>query len=257
LAHRGWSGKYPENTMPAFEKAAALPVDGLEMDIRSTVDGVPVVVHDESVDRTTNGSGPVNGFTLAELKRLDAGYRWSPDKGRSYPFRSRGITVPTLAEVFSSFPHLWLNIDIKQKNPPMVHAFVEMIRRFRLDGHVCVGSFDTPTLRAFRRACPEGATAASVREVLRLLVLSKVFLVRLYRGKGRVLQMPEYYRRKRILDRPLVRAAHRKGLAVHVWTVNEKADMERLLDMGVDGLVTDHPDRMIEVLEVRRKPTGS
>jgi len=249
LAHRGWSGKYPENTMLAFEKAAAWPVDGLEMDIRSTAEGLPVVIHDERVDRTTNGSGPVNAFTLAELKRLDAGYRWSPDGGRSFPFRGRGLTVPTLAEVFSSFPHLWLNIDIKQKNPPMVHAFARMIRDFHLADHVCVGSFDTPTIRAFRRACPEAATAASVREVIRLLVLQKLFLARLYRGKGQVLQIPEYYRGRRILERRFVRDAHRKGLAVHVWTVNEREHMERLLEMGVDGLITDYPDRLIDLLE--------
>jgi glycerophosphoryl diester phosphodiesterase len=249
LAHRGWSKKYPENTVLAFEKAAALPVDGLEMDIRSTADGVPVVIHDERVDRTTNGSGRVNDLTLEDLKRLDAGYRWSPDGGRSFPFRGQGLTVPTLAEVFSSFPDLWINLDIKQKNPPMVHAFARMIRDFHLIDHVCVGSFDTPTIRAFRRACSEAATAASVREVIRLLVLSKVFLVRLYRGKGRVLQIPEYYRGRRILDRRLVRAAHRKGLAVHVWTVNERRDMRRLLEIGVDGLITDYPDRLIDLLE--------
>jgi len=248
LAHRGWSGRYPENTMPAFEKAAALAVDGLEMDIRSTADGVPVVIHDERVDRTTNGAGRVKELTLEELKRLDAGYRWSSDGGRSFPFRARGITVPTLAEVFSSFPHLWLNIDIKQKNPPMVHAFARMIRGFHLVDHVCVGSFDTPTICAFRRACPEAATAASVREVIRLLVLQRLFLARLYRGKGRVLQIPEYYRGRRILDRRLVRAAHRKLLAAHVWTVNERRDMKRLLEIGVDGLITDYPDRLIDIL---------
>ena len=247
LAHRGWSGRFPENTMPAFEKAAALGVDGLEMDIRSTADGVPVVIHDERVDRTTNGAGPVNDFTLAELKRLDAGFWWSPDRGRSFPFRGRGISVPTLAEVFTAFPRLWLNIDIKQKKPSLVEAFTGMIRQFHLEDHVCVGSFDTPTIHAFRRACPEAATAASVREVLRFLVLQKLFLAPLFRGKARVLQIPEYYRGRRILDRRLVRSAHGMGLAVHVWTVNEKADMERLLGMGVDGLVTDHPDRVIEV----------
>ena len=253
LAHRGWSGHYPENTMPAFEKAAALPIDGLETDIRSTADGVPVIMHDETVDRTTNGAGPVNEFTLAGLKRLDAGHRWTPDGGRTFPFRGQGVTVPTLAEVFSAFPHLWLNIDIKQKKPPIVHAFAGMIRQFHMEENVCAGSFDTPTIHAFRRACPEAATAASVLEALRLLVLNKLFLARLYQGKAGVLQVPEHYRRRRIVDRRLVKASHRQGLAVHVWTVNERKDMERLLAMGVDGLITDYPDRLLKISEPFRK----
>jgi glycerophosphoryl diester phosphodiesterase len=256
LAHRGWSGRFPENTMPAFENAAALPLDGLEMDIRSTAEGVLVVIHDETVNRTTNGEGRVNEFALAELKRMDAGYWWSKDGGKSFPFRGQGITIPTLEEVLSAFPHLWINVDIKQKKPPIVNDFAAMIRRFHLEDHICAGSFDTATVHAFRRACPETATAASVREVIRFIVLKRFFLDRLYCGKSRLLQIPEHYGRRRILDRGLVRAAHRRGVAVHVWTVNERADMERLIDMGVDGLITDCPDRLINVLEASGKSTG-
>lgn len=239
--------------MPAFAKAEGLPIDGLEMDIHSTADGVLAVIHDETVDRTTNGAGRVNDFTLEDLKRLDAGYRWTPDGGRSFPFRGQGITVPTLAEVFSAFPQLWMNVEIKQKKPSIVQDFAAMIRQLHVEDNVCAGSFDTPTIRAFRRACPEVATAAFPREVLGLLVLHKLFLARLYRGKARVLQIPEYYGRRRIIDRRFVQAAHRKGLAVHVWTVNERADMKRLLEMGVDGLITDYPDRLVNLLETSRK----
>ena len=256
LAHRGWSGRYPENTMAAFEKAAALPVDGLELDVRGTSDGVPVLMHDETVDRTTNGTGRVTDFTLAQLKGLDAGYRRSSDEKRSFPFRGRGITVPTLAEVFSAFPHLWINLDIKQNQPSMIYTVAGMIRQFHYEDHVCAGSFDTPTIHALRRVCPEAATAASRWEVLGFLVLQRLFLVFLYRGKARVLAIPEHFRGRRILDRRLVQAAHQKGLAVHVWTVNEREDMKRLLDMGVDGLITDHPDRAIEVLGPSRRPMG-
>jgi glycerophosphoryl diester phosphodiesterase len=255
LAHRGWSGRYPENTMPAFGEAARLRIDGLEMDIRSTAEGVLVVIHDETVDRTTNGAGPVNALNLSALKRLDAGYWWSPDGSRTFPFRGQGITIPTLEEVLSAFPHLWINVDIKQKKPPIVNDFAAMIRRFHLEDHICAGSFDTATVHAFRRACPETATAASVREVIRFIVLKRFFLERLYCGKSRLLQIPEHYGRRRILDRGLVRAAHRRGVAVHVWTVNERADMERLIDMGVDGLITDCPDRLINVLEASGKST--
>ena len=256
LAHRGWSGRYPENTMAAFEKAAALPVDGLELDVRGTADGVPVLMHDETVDRTTNGTGRVTDFTLAQLKGLDAGYRWSPDEGRSFPFRGRGIAVHTLREVLSAFPHLWINLDIKQNQPSVIDTVAGMIRRFHIEDHVCAGSFDTQTIRALRRACPEAATAAAPREVLGFLVLQRLLLSFLYRGKARVLAIPEHFRGRRILNRSFVQAAHQKGLAVHVWTVNERKDMVRVVDMGVDGLITDHPDRAIEVLGPSRRPMG-
>ena len=242
--------------MPAFEKAAALPVDGLELDVWGTADGVPVVMHDETVDRTTNGTGRVKDFTLEELRRLDAGFHWSPDENQSFPFRGRGIAVPTLREVFTAFPHLWINLDIKQNRPSITRTVAGMIRQFHLEDHLCAGSFDTPTIHALRRACPEVATAAGPREVLGFLVLQRLFLAFLYRGKARVLTIPEYFRGRRILNRSFVQAAHQKGLAVHVWTVNEKAAMKRLLDMGVDGLITDHPDRAIEVLSPSRYSMG-
>ncbi|MCP4421279.1 MAG: glycerophosphodiester phosphodiesterase, partial [Chloroflexi bacterium] len=120
LAHRGWRGCYPENTMLAFEKAAELPIDGLEIDIHSTSDGVLVVFHDDSLERTTNGNGRIQDYTFAELQKLDAGYRFTPDDGQTFPFRGQGITIPILAEVFETFPRLWINIDIKQETPSIV-----------------------------------------------------------------------------------------------------------------------------------------
>lgn len=253
LAHRGFRGKYPENTLLAFQKAAELGVDGLEMDIHSTKDGVIVVSHDATVDRTTNGTGLIKEMSLAELKRLDAGYRWTPDNGRTHPFRGQGITIPTLEEIFNTFPNFWINVDIKQTSPPIVTPFVQMIRRFDMASNMMVGSFDTTTVRQFRREYPEVATVATASEARRLYILSKFRLGRFYQGQAKALQLPEFNGRNRVITPRFVADAHRSGTAVHVWTVNETADMARFIEMGVDGLITDYPDRLLKLVGRRPK----
>ncbi|MCP4358703.1 MAG: glycerophosphodiester phosphodiesterase [Chloroflexi bacterium] len=248
LAHRGFRGLYPENTMLAFEKAAAMSIDGLEIDIHSTKDGVLVVCHDETVDRTTEGSGRIQDFTLAELQQLDAGYRFTPDEGQNFPFRGRGIRIPTLAAVFEHFPDMWVNVDIKQHEVSVVRPFANLIRQYNMAEWMCVGSFDNQTVADFRRACPEVARAASLGETLRLFLLNKVKLTRFYKGKAHVLQIPEIERGIRVITPQFIQAAHRNKTAVHVWTVNETADMERLIEWGVDGIISDYPDRLLQVL---------
>lgn len=251
LAHRGWRGLYPENTMLSFRKAAELPIDGLEIDIHSTADGVLVVCHDDTVDRTTNGSGRIQEYTFAELQQLDAGYRFTPDGGQTFPFRGQEITIPTLTEVFETFPNLWINIDMKQETPSLVRPFAELIRQHNVAHRLCVGSFSNQTVADFRRACPEVARSASHAETARWFALSKLRLDRFYWGDSHVLQIPEIDPDSgwRLVIPRSVRAAHRNNIAVHVWTVNETADMQRLLDMGVDGLISDFPDRALRLLE--------
>ncbi len=253
FAHRGGSGRWPENTMLAFRAAAELGVDGLELDIHSTADGELVVIHDAVVERVTNGRGAVHSFTLAELRLLDAGYWWTQDGGRSYPFRGQGITIPTLAEVFAAFPHLWLNIDIKQQEPPIVRPFVNLIRTYGMEQRVCVGSFHAPTVRAFRQLCPEVATAATLPEVRCFWALSNVALARLCPATAVAMQLPEVDGRLRLITPAFVRAAHRRGTAVHVWTVNDIPQMRRLVRMGVDGLMSDYPDLLLRLLRRGRE----
>ena len=248
LAHRGFRGQYPENTMLAFQKAAELGVDGLETDIHSTRDGVLVVSHDATVERMTNGSGLIKEMTLAELQQLDAGYRWTADGGQTFPFRGQGITIPTLEELFTAFPQFWINVDIKQSSPPIVTPFVRMIRRLGMAEKMMVGSFDMAVVNQFRRECPEAATAASEPEARRLFILSKLGLARFYRGEAKAMQLPEWNGRLRVITSRFVKNAHGVGTAVHVWTVNETADMQRFIHMGVDGLITDYPDRLLRLL---------
>ena len=250
LAHRGWRGCYPENTMLAFRKAAELPIDGLEIDIHSTADGVLVVFHDATLERTTNGNGSIQDYTFAELQQLDAGYRFTSDGGQTFPFRGQGITIPPLAEVFESFPNLWINIDMKQETPSLVRSFSDLIRQHNVAHRLCVGSFSNQTVADFRRACPEVVRTTSHAEVVRLFVLSKLRLDRFYWGRGHALQIPEVDEDSglRLVTPRFVQAAHRNNIALHVWTVNEPADMQRFMDMGVDGLISDHPDWALRLL---------
>jgi glycerophosphoryl diester phosphodiesterase len=248
MAHRGGNGLWPENTLYAFKQAVILGVDVLEMDLHSSADGVLVVMHDRTVDRTTNGTGPVTAHTLEELKALDAGYDWSPDDGATFPYRGQGITVPTMAEVFAAFPTMPMNIEIKQTDPPLAAGFCRMIRTADMVDRVLVASFHEEALAEFRRECPEVATSAGQNEVVTMYVLSRAFLEASYSPAAEAVQVPEYRSGLRVLTPRFVNAAHRRNLQVHVWTINEVESMERMLVLGVDGIITDYPDRLMELL---------
>ena len=248
IAHRGGAGLRPENTMPAFRHAVALGVDVLEMDVRSTSDGVLVLMHDRTVDRTTNGTGPVDSFTFEQLRKLDAGHRWSPDGNRTFPFRGQGITVPTLEEVFAAFPLVRMNIEIKQTKPSLVEPLCRMIRDFKMTNKVLVASFQAEALTELRRDGAEDPTAASGNEVRTLLTLNWVSLAAGHSPAAHAVQVPEYGAGLYVLTQSFIDAAHNRNLQVHAWTINEAVDMQRLLAMGVDGIITDHPDRLLKLL---------
>lgn len=248
IAHQGGNGLWPDNTLYAFEHAVALGVDELEMDIHSTQDGVLVVIHDDTVDRTTDGTGPVQGFTLAELQALDAAYDWTSDDGVSFPHRGQGITIPTVEEVFTAFPDTRMVIEIKQTDPSIVDSFCSLIREHGKTEQVVVASFDAGTIKAFRRACPEVATSASQQEVMVFYGLSTAFLGAAYSPPAEAMQVPEYRSGIHVTTRRFVNTAHRRNVDVHVWTVNDVEAMQRLIDLGVDGIITDYPDRLLELL---------
>ena len=248
IAHRGGRRLWPENTLYAYQKAAELNVDLIEMDLHSTQDGVLVMMHDDTVDRTTNGTGAIQDFTLSELKQLDAGYQWTDDQGASYPYRGQGVVVPTMAEVFTALPNARLNIEIKQVEPSIVQPFCELIREYGMVERVLIASFDQGTIDHFRQVCPEVATTAGEDEVRVLYGMSYVYLGNLYSPASQAAQVPEYSGSIHVLIPLFVRAAQGRNLDVHVWTVNELEDMQRMLDLGVDGIITDYPDRLLELL---------
>ncbi len=249
IAHQGGDGLWPGNTMFAFENAAELGVDVLETDMHSTADGVLVLMHDATVDRTTDGSGRINDMTLSELKELDAGHDWTPDDGQAYPFRDQGITIPTLDEVFTAFPDHLFNIEIKQAEPSVADPFCQKIREHGLADQVLVASFGQDALDEFRQVCPEVATSTGETDGIKLLVLSKLLLEAVHSPRAQAVQAPEERYGLRVLTPRTISASHNRGMEIHAWTINESDDMQRLLDMGLDGLITDRPDRMLALLD--------
>ena len=225
--------------MPGFDLGIAAGADGLELDVHLSVDDVPVVHHDPDLDRCTDATGPLAARTADELSRVDAGFRFGEDAG--FPWRGRGVGVPTLSAVLERYRTVPLIIEIKTSSPKAPQAVVDLIRSAGAIGRVCIGSFNFDTLQAVRRIEPALATSASRTEGQRALYRSWCGL-----GVGRVpyraFQVPEQSGRLRVVSPRFIKAAHRANLAFQVWTVNEEADMRRLLNWGVDGLISDRPD---------------
>ncbi|GMR23946.1 MAG: glycerophosphodiester phosphodiesterase [Acidobacteriota bacterium] len=247
IAHQGGRGLWPENTLYAFAKAKELGVDVLEMDLRATVDGAIVVMHDASVDRTTEGSGRVDEMTLAEVRELDAGYRFEDASGQ-FPHRGRGLTVPKLEDVLSRFSTARLIVEMKEFTPELAAKLCRILEQAGATDRVLVASFGHDSMRAFREACPAVATSATMREGLALYQLNRMGLASLYRSPAVALQIPERLGERRVLEPRLLELADAFNIKVQVWTVNDEADMKRLLDMGVQGIITDYPDRLLRLM---------
>lgn len=248
MAHRGGAGLWPENTMYAFERALEMGVDVLEMDMRATLDNHLVIIHDSTVDRTTDGRGPVASLTLEELKRLDAAYYWSPDGGGSFPLRGHGLRVPTVDEIFVAFNVVRLNIDIKQERPSIVKPFCRMIREHKVEHNVMVASFNQGVLDEFRLECRGVATSGSIMDIRSFLALKTNQQGIEGTRMVKALQVPEHAGGRLLLTSGFITEAHKRGLEVHAWTINDEAAMKRLIELKVDGIITDFPDRLLKLL---------
>lgn len=257
FAHRGGGGLYPENTLGAFEYSAKMGVDVLELDVHATRDGALVVMHDGSVDRTTDGRGRVSEMTLAEIKKLDAGFRFTTDGGKTFPFRAQGVTIPTLEEIFDALPAMTFNVEPKQTEPSITRPLCEIIRARRMSDKVIVGSFRQTAIDEFRASCPEVATSATPTEVSEFLALYKIGLGASYAPPMQALQVPQNLGALQVVTRDFVEAAHRLNIKVHVWTINDPAQMRELIEIGVDGIMTDYPDRLLNLLNRAPNPRKS
>ncbi len=248
IAHRGGAGVFPENTLYAFQSAWQLGVDVLEMDIRETVDGQLVIMHDKNVRRTTDGEGEVSQIKLEDLKKLNAGFNFTPDNGQSYPFREQKVPIPTLAEVFTALPNAKFNLEIKHQTPTIVGSLCSLIREHQMSEKVIVAAFSQTSLDEFRGTCPEVATSAGTSEITKFLVYYKSGLGSSYTPLMSALQIPEKVGGLQIVSNEFVETAHQLNLEVHVWTVNQPADMQRLIENKVDGIMTDYPDKLLDLL---------
>jgi glycerophosphoryl diester phosphodiesterase len=249
FAHRGGRALGPENTLAAFDLGMAAGADGLELDVQLSRDGHVVVCHDPTLDRTTDAVGALAARTAAELAMVNASVRYGVDL--ELPWTGARAGLPTLDEVLLRYPRASVIIEMKGEQADLGPAVVEAVHRASAGSRVCLGSFSSAVLAAARRAGPELATSASREEALRALQRSWVWL-----SPGRVaykaFQVPERAGRLRVVSRRFLRAVHRSGCAVHVWTVNDEADMRRLFDWGVDGIITDRPDVAVRVRDTWR-----
>lgn len=255
IAHQGGDGIRPGDTMAAFDNAVAIGADVLEMDAHITRDGQIVLMHDEKVDRTTNGSGLIEDLTLDQLMQLDAAYKWSNDNGKTFPYRGQGIQIPTLDELFQKYPQMRYVIEIKLTQNPIDKPLCDLIRKHSMQDKVVIASFHDEAMQRFRTTCPEVATSASRGEVTRFVLLGKIFLSGLIAPKYESIQPP--YDPKESLNIPImtrrfIRESHAKNLAVEPWTVDDPALMKQYIQWGVDGIMTDRPDLMIGVLKEMR-----
>jgi glycerophosphoryl diester phosphodiesterase len=250
LAHRGASTLAPENTIEAFRLAVETGAGGLELDVHMTRDGHIVVIHDATVDRTTNGSGAVSEMTFDELRRFDAGHNFSPDGGPTRPYRGRGVRVPTLGEVLEEFPAVAVNIDIKAGTPGIEETVFRVLREADALRRVLVVSTPHAIVKRFRKiSSGHISTGASRWEIGVFYILSRLRLERLVRPAYDAVQVPLRHRGIRVVTPRFVRAAHARGVRVDAWTINQADEMRRLLALGVDLIMTDRPGTLAEVLK--------
>jgi glycerophosphoryl diester phosphodiesterase len=244
FAHRGGCALGPENTLAAFDLGLAAGADGLELDVHLSADGVPVVHHDATLDRTTSASGPIAARTAKELCQVDAGCRFAD--GDVFPFRGRGIGVPTLSEVLRRYRDVRLIVEMKVDSAAIGEAVARDVRRAGAADRVCAAGYGSRSAAAARAALPEMASSACHPEV-RLAVYRTWARWPARRPRYGGYQVPELNGRTRIVSPRFIRYAHRGGLKVQVWTVDEEADMRRLLGWGVDGLISNWPDLAVRV----------
>lgn len=253
IGHRGAAGDVPENTLASFARALADGAAILESDVHLTRDLVPVLIHDGELERCTDGAGLVRDHDLAALRRLDAGYHFQLEGSPSHPFRGRGLRIPTLAEALDAFPRARFNLELKEQLPEMIERSVRVVADAgRADDVLLTSANDAlmAELRAHVASVGVGvALGASTGEVAR-------FAVAAWRGETpapgpMALQIPSEFAGRPLVTRELVAHAHRHHVQVHVWTIDEPAEMHALLDLGVDGIVTNYPARLAQLLATR------
>lgn len=249
VAHRGAAGHRPENTMESFRHALELGAHVLEMDAHLTADGHLVVTHDPTVARVTNRRDPVREVTLQALQSLDAGYRFTADRGGTYPWRGKGVRIPTLQEVLNEFPDTRMVLEIKPNDPYVANTLAERLNGLDLRHRILVGSFHDKILSDFRVRAPGYATSAGSVETRRLVLRAHAGLARHRTLPYEALIVPQTWRQIPVATRRVVRQVRALGLHMHVWTVNDPRIMRSLYTLGVHAMTTDYPDRARAVLK--------
>lgn len=240
IGHRGAPAEAPENTLPSFLRAAELGAHALELDVHVTADGVPIVLHDPTLDRTTDRGGIASSLAFAEVREADAGARFTPDGGRTFPWKGRGVRVPALAEVLEALPATPLLIEIK--DPAARLAVRQALLDHDATGRCVVASVAHRALDVFRE--PPFLRGASRREILRLWVGSTLGAA--WAARDCLLySVPERHYHLHVTSERFLAAARRLGRPVHVWTVDAPDAARRLWERGVSGIVANDPGALL------------
>ena len=244
-------GEAPENTLLSFQRALHDGAKYLELDVRSSKDGEVVIIHDATLGRTTNGHGQVKKHKLADLKRLDAGHRFTLDGGKCNPYRGQKIEIPTLQELFSTIPQAKAIIEIKQARPPIVKNVLEIVCQAGKEAQVLLATENDRIMKEIRAELKTSdlpiATGFSYGEVAAFMVWLAGGRRDSYAPRGQAFQIPCKYNGMTLVSGQTLKAAHELGIEMFVWTINETQEMARLLELGVDGIITDYPARLSEL----------
>lgn len=250
IAHRGGRRIRPEHTIEAYDQALVDGTDILELDVHETVDGEIVVMHDDTLDRTTDCDGLIKEKTFAEIRTCDAGYEFTTDGGETYPYRGMGIVVPTLQEVLERYPDTPFVIEIKQEEPSMVDHFVEVLEEYGVVDRTIGASFSDDVLIELRAAAPALATSLGFNEVVQFVLAYRAPTPPPdYVPPAEFLHVPTEQGGFDLRDERLMEFAHSFDMRVHYWTINDEEEMRSLIeDYGVDGIMTDLPPLLTEVI---------
>lgn len=258
IPHGGGDGLFPEDTLLAFERTIAMGADVVDVDLRLSKDDVVVAFHDATVDRITGTSGSIRAMTFDQLSRLDAGWSFTTNRSSttsssssssssSHPFRGTNVTIPTFESILDEFPTTLLSVDLKDESLDMVEPVCRLLRDHRRLNDVFVGSNSDEQILEFRRRCPDVRTSA---------IMGDVYAARDARASNdpnfvpavTVDQPPFRSGGHQLVDATSLEWAHQHGIAILTWVVNDVADMQLLVDLGVDGIYTSYPDRLLKIL---------
>lgn len=253
IAHGGAKKLFPGNSMIAFDGAVKMGVDVLEMDIRLTKDYLLITHHDSTIDRTSNGQGPVKKYTYEELTAFNFGYNFEDLCGR-FPYRNEKVRVTLLEDVMKKYNGYPMIIEIKDKGvdgKKTAEILKNTIYLCHMENRIIVSSFNDSVLQYFRKITFGKVMTASARaETIQYLIshLLHTSQMHSFQMPYKVMQLPSRIVGMDLAKNALVRELHKRHIAVQYWTINEKEEMKKLLELGADGLITDRPDLMQEVL---------
>lgn len=250
IAHRGSAGEFPENTILSFTEGLK-KAQGLELDVGISRNGSIMVIHDLTVERTTDGFGLVRDKDLQELLQLDAGYWFKRDS--SFPFRGKNLSIPTLERVLQTFQKTPLLIEVKGSGKDLAQKLAKTISQYKARDRVLIAGKDDETIKYIRNYLPDVPTGVALKEGILFFLLAHIGLATWFSWNFQALCIPPKYKSFPLLTYPVRLAAKGLGLPIYLWTINHKGEMERYIDGGIQGLISDYPGLVREVLEKRSK----